>query len=64
METTAILEKRMRTIALLAEDISQMYTQDFLSIEQRYHETICFINEILRSATGLADQDEEILPYE
>jgi hypothetical protein len=62
--TTGVLEKRMRAIALLAEDINEMFTENSLSVEQKYNETVYFLNEMLRNASGLADQEEEIMTYE
>jgi hypothetical protein len=53
-----ILEKRIRMINLLAEDINEMYIDTELSIEDKYRETIYFLNEMFRSATGLADSVE------
>jgi hypothetical protein len=61
---TEVLEKRMRSIALLAEDINDMYREGTLSIKQKYEESLFFIHEMLRSVTGLTDQDEEVMTYE
>ncbi len=58
-----ILEKRMRAINLLEENINETYTATALTAEQEYCETICFVNETLCSASGLADLEEETMAY-
>jgi hypothetical protein len=53
----------MRAINLLAEDINAMYEETSLSLESKYHETLCFLNEMIRAATGLAYLEDEVMSY-
>jgi len=63
METTnEIIVKRMRLINQLAEDINEI-NDEALPVEKKYRETMYFVGEILRTATGLADLEEEIMTY-
>ncbi len=61
--TNEILERRIRAINLLAENINEVYEETALSVEQKYHDTISVVNEMIRNASGLADLEEEAMMY-
>lgn len=61
--TNEILEKRIKAINLLAENINELYEEEALTVKQKYHDTISFVNEMIRNASGLADLEEEAMMY-
>ncbi len=58
--SSEVMAKRISVISQLAEDIAEINDEQ-LPMQSKYHDMMYFVCEMLRTASGLADLEEELV---